>query len=81
MQQEGEYVPADYMPTTEKNEDLMYRELLEYGRQIKNPYLRAVIEYYFEKDQAFIKRFKTIPPPKSVHHSFSGGLLEHTLAW
>ena len=26
--QEGEYVPADYMPTTDKNEDQMYQELL-----------------------------------------------------
>lgn len=56
--EEGEYMPADYMPTTEKNEDQMYQELLAYGRQVKNPYLRAVIEYYFEKDQAFVKRFK-----------------------
>lgn len=78
--EEGEYVPADYMPTTEKNEELMYQELLSYGRQVRNPYLRAVVEYFFEKDEAFVKRFKAHSAAKSVHHSFSGGLLEHTLS-
>ncbi len=78
--QEGEYVLADYMPTTEKNEELMYQELLAYGKQVQNPYLRGVIEYYFEKDLEFIKRFKAHSAAKSVHHSFSGGLLEHTLS-
>ncbi|HIW84561.1 MAG TPA: HD domain-containing protein [Candidatus Dorea gallistercoris] len=78
--QEGEYVLADYMPTTEKNKELMYQELLAYGKQVQNPYLRGVIEYYFEKDLEFIKRFKAHSAAKSVHHSFSGGLLEHTLS-
>lgn len=78
--QEGEYNPADYMPTTEKSMDGMYQELLMYGRQVQNPYLRQVIEYYFEKDQEFIQRFKGHSAAKTVHHGFAGGLLEHTLS-
>lgn len=77
---EGEYIPGDYMPTTEKSTDGMYEELLSYGRQVKNTYLRQIIEYYFEKDEAFIKTFKAHSAAKSVHHGFSGGLLEHTLS-
>lgn len=77
---EDEYNAADYMPTTEKNPEGMYQELLAYGKQIKNPYLRQVIEYYFEKDEKFIKEFKAHSAAKSVHHGFSGGLLEHTLS-
>lgn len=77
---EDEYNAADYMPTTEKNPEGMYQELLAYGKQIKNPYLRQVIEYYFEKDEKFIKKFKAHSAAKSVHHGFSGGLLEHTLS-
>lgn len=77
---EEEYNTADYMPTTEKNPEAMYEELLSYGRQIKNTHLRQVIEYYFEKDEEFIKRFKGHSAAKSVHHGFSGGLLEHTLS-
>lgn len=78
--QEGEYNPADYMPTTEKSMDNMYEELLGYGKQIKNPYLRQVIEYYFVKDQKFIRAFKGHSAAKTVHHGFAGGLLEHTLS-
>ena len=32
------------------------------------------------KDEAFIKNFKVHSAAKSVHHSFAGGLLEHTLS-
>lgn len=77
---DGEYVPADYMPTTDKSTDKMYQELLRYIGQIGNTYLRQILEYYFVKDEAFIKKFKVHSAAKSVHHSFSGGLLEHTLS-
>ena len=77
---EEEYQPADYMPTTEKNPETMYQELLGFISQITNSYLRQAVEYYFVKDETFIKRFKGHSAAKSVHHSFSGGLLEHTLS-
>lgn len=77
---EDEYNLADYMPTTDKNADSMYEELLRYGGQVKNQYLRQVIEHYFIKDQEFIKTFKGHSAAKSVHHGFAGGLLEHTLS-
>ncbi len=77
---EGEYIPADYMPTTDKNTEKMYQELLGYISSIGNTYLRQAVEYYFVKDEAFIKKFKAHSAAKSVHHSFSGGLLEHTLS-
>ena len=68
------------MPATEKNPDNMYEELMKYGAQVKNVYLRQLIEYYFVKDQTFIKKFKGHSAAKSVHHGFAGGLLEHTLS-
>lgn len=77
---EGEYDPADYMPSTEKSVDGMYEELMRYGAQVQNPYLQQVIQYYFVNNEAFIKRFKAHSAAKSVHHGFAGGLLEHTLS-
>ncbi len=77
---EEEYNPADYMPTTEKDKDKMFQELLRYIGQIGNVYLRQALEYYFVKDEAFIKTFRGHSAAKSVHHGFSGGLLEHTLS-
>ncbi len=78
--QKDEYITADYMPTTEKNTEHMYEELLGYIAQIQNPYLKQAVEYYFVHDKAFIEKFKTHSAAKSVHHGFSGGLLEHTLS-
>ena len=77
---EDEYDVADYMPTSEKNVDSMYAELLSYVNQIENKYLRQLAEMFFKQDQAFIKVFCGHSAAKSVHHSFAGGLLEHTLS-
>lgn len=77
---EGEYDPADYMPVTDKSIDGMYQELMNYVRHISNEYLRRAVEYYFVKDEAFIKAFKGHSAAKTVHHGFCGGLLEHTLS-
>lgn len=77
---EDEYNVADYMPTSEKSVDGMYNELLSYINQVENKYLHQLLQYYFVKDQAFIKTFKTHSAAKSVHHGFAGGLLEHTLS-
>ena len=77
---EDEYVVADYMPTSEKDVEGMYAELLGYVSQIGNTYLRALAEHFYMKDAAFIKIFKEHSAAKSVHHSFAGGLLEHTLS-
>lgn len=78
--EESEYAPADYMPVSEKSVDGMYEMLLSYVRQIENPYLKKAVEYYFVDDPEFIKRFQAHSAAKSVHHGFSGGLLEHTLS-
>lgn len=77
---EEEYNAADYMPTSEKSVDGMYEELLGYIKQVENPYLQQVLQYYFVNDTEFIKSFKAHSAAKSVHHGFAGGLLEHTLS-
>ena len=77
---EEEYVAADYMPTTDKNPESMYAQLLGYIKQIDNEYLRQAVEYYFVNDETFIKVFKAHSAAKTVHHGFAGGLLEHTLS-
>lgn len=77
---EEDFDPADFMPTSDKSVDGMYQELLRYVGEISNPYLRQGVEYYFVKDEVFIKAFKGHSAAKSVHHGFAGGLLEHTLS-
>ncbi len=77
---EEEYVVSDYMPATEKDPEAMWQQLMAYVKQIENPYLKAAVEYYFVKDEEFIKTFKGHSAAKTVHHGFVGGLLEHTLS-
>lgn len=77
---EGEYNPADYLPTSEKNIEEMYGEVLSMIQKVQNPFLKELLEAFFVKDAAFVKRFKSASAAKAVHHSFVGGLLEHTLS-
>lgn len=77
---EDEYVPADFMPTTENNIEAMYEELMGYVNRMQNKYLKELVEFYFVKDEEFIKKYKMHSAAKKVHHGFAGGLLEHTLS-
>lgn len=77
---EGEYEPADYLPVSEKNIDTMYEELKKYINSIQNPYYKTLLSVFFIEDEEFIMKFKAHSAAKSVHHSFMGGLLEHTLS-
>ncbi len=77
---EGEYNPSDYLPVSSKDIDTMYQELLGLIKSVQNTYLKQLLEAFFVKDEAFITAFKKSSAAKTVHHSFVGGLLEHTLS-
>ena len=77
---EGEYDPADYLPSSRYDIEKMYQELLTYVESVGNPYLSTLLKRYFVEDQEFIRRFRSSSAAKSVHHGFIGGLLEHTLS-
>ncbi len=77
---EGEYYPEDFFPVSRKNIEGMYTEIKEIIAALKEPNLKALAEHFFLQDAAFIKAFKRHSAAKSVHHSFVGGLIEHTLS-
>ncbi|MBD5494930.1 MAG: HD domain-containing protein [Lachnospiraceae bacterium] len=77
---EGEYDPAQYLPVSSKNIDAMMKELLEYIESIQNTYLKELLKEFFVKDEQFVKAFRNSSAAKTIHHSFMGGLLEHTLS-
>ncbi|MDE7252401.1 MAG: HD domain-containing protein [Acetatifactor sp.] len=78
--QEGEYNPADYLPVSSKDIDVMYQELLGLIRSIRTDCYRELLESLFVKDADFVKAFCNSSAAKTVHHGFIGGLLEHTLS-
>lgn len=77
--QEGEYDPSDFVPTTTKNIDEMYNEILSMISKITDPYLSKLVNSFFVEDKEFVKAFKYHSAAKTVHHGFVGGLVEHTL--
>ena len=77
---EGEYDPANYLPVSEYDIEDLYKQLLGFVNEIKNPYLSKVAKHFFVEDVEFVKQFKFSSAAKSVHHGFVGGLLEHTLS-
>ena len=77
---EGEYMPADYIPTTTKNIDDMYKKVLAIIKAVKNPFILALLENMLAKNEELVAKFKTHQAAMYVHHGFVGGLLEHTLS-
>ena len=77
---EGEYNPADYLPVSSKDRDVMFQELLNLVKGIENSWFRQLLEAFFVKDEDFAKKFRYSSAAKTVHHGFVGGLLEHTLS-
>lgn len=77
---EGEYDPADYLPTTKKDIEVMYKELTALINSVKNPYFNKLLKGFLVDDEEMVKRFKTASAAKAMHHGFIGGLLEHSLS-
>ena len=74
----SEYDTGDYMPVSPYDREEMYRELVGYVNSIGNDWLRSLAASFF-KNADFAEKFKLHSAAKTIHHSFVGGLLQHTL--
>lgn len=77
---ESEYVVSDYLPVSSKDIDEMYIEFKEKITSIKDKAYRTLLTKFFIDDVEFATKFRFSSAAKTVHHSFVGGLLEHTLS-
>ena len=77
---DGEYDPADYIPSTEKDIKNMWVEFTSYINTIKNQHIKELLEKIFLKNTFVAKEFSIHSAAKSVHHGYLGGLLEHSLS-
>jgi len=75
----GEIDPADFLPKTAQDVDSLLSEIGEILKSVRNPHLRVLLESFLT-DEEFVKKFKTAPAAKAMHHVYLGGLLEHTLS-
>jgi len=70
-----EYDIDDFLPKTSKDVDELFNFIKSVN--IQNRYLKSLLESFLN-DQEFVSLFKKAPAAKSLHHSYLGGLVEHT---
>jgi 3'-5' exoribonuclease len=68
---------VDFMPKSKRDSKVMRKEFFDRAEKISNVKLRALIKNIFSEDN--FEKYSLAPAGKSWHHSYIGGLLEHTL--
>ncbi len=67
----------DFLARTDKDITVLLKEIKEILSKVKNPQLKALVDEFLA-DKDFIKKFCDAPGAMKLHHSYLGGLLEHT---
>lgn len=73
----SEYDPSLFLPSTSSDPDELYDELMRIVESTGNPHIRTLLQRIFG-DEEFREAFLRAPAAKGWHHSFVGGLAEHT---
>ncbi|MFC1508595.1 3'-5' exoribonuclease YhaM family protein [Candidatus Omnitrophota bacterium] len=68
-----------FVPSTDKNRNDMFNALISEISHINNPYLKTLLNNIFS-NTSIADEFKKAPAATDFHHSYLGGLLEHTLS-
>ena len=71
--------PSLFLEVTRKDIPKMIGSLREVLKAIRHSRVRALVEGFLS-DRQFMSLFKQAPAAKHFHHSYIGGLLEHTLS-
>lgn len=71
--------PEIFLESTLEDPSEMMRSLREILRGVQDVNLKGLVDSFL-KDRKFVARFKKAPAAKTFHHSYLGGLLEHTLS-
>lgn len=77
--QEEELDISSFIPSTDKDRDVMYESLMSDIRNIKNIYIKALLTNIFS-NPSLAGKFKKAPAATDFHHAYLGGLLEHTVS-
>ena len=76
----GEYLPIDYMPSTEKNIDDMFTGIEELIASVENEHLFKLLSAIFIENDEISEAFRRHSAGKNMHHGYMGGLCEHILS-
>jgi 3'-5' exoribonuclease len=75
----GEVDPAEFLPTAYRDLEELDGFLEHLGREVYDPGMRKLVDSFLG-DSAFREELRRAPCTRSGHHSYLGGLLEHTVA-
>lgn len=70
--------PADFLGQTHKDIDQLRRSLEETVCSVRTPHIAALLTDWFA-DPGFLADYLNSPAAKYIHHSYLGGLVEHSL--
>ncbi len=73
----GKVCLEDFLARTDKDTEQMFRGVKEIIGQIKHRQLKALVGEFLS-DTELMKKFCDCPAAMKLHHSYLGGLLEHT---
>ena len=73
----GKVRVEDFLARTDKDTKQMFEEVKRIAAGIKQRQLRALVEEFLA-DTELMEKFCTAPAATALHHSYLGGLLEHT---
>src|SRR3954452_22466308 len=77
--EEGAFDPAEFLPAAYRDIDELDGFLEHLAREVHDPELARVVAA-FMGDDGLREQFRTAPCPRTGHHAYLGGLLEHTVA-
>jgi len=73
----SEYDPSMFLPSTSNDPDELYDEIMRIVESTGNQHIRTLLQRVFG-EEGFREVFLRAPAAKGWHHSFVGGLAEHT---
>jgi len=68
-----------FIPSSGRSMEKMESELDSIIESIKDPHLKDITKHFL-KESSLAKTFQEASAAKSIHHAWSGGLMEHTLS-
>lgn len=71
--------PTQFMPTSRVDSESLFVELMTLLRTMKNPQLQQLVKDTLEDPEIKVLLLKA-PAAKSIHHAWTGGLIEHIVS-
>lgn len=76
LQKVTDFDISDFLPTSDKDIEGLYANILKEIDKMENKYLNKLVNYFFV-DSKNSKIIKNAPAAEKIHHAYVGGYIEH----